>query len=77
MWNALPTGDGLNDLGMIYGIKKKTHDLISNLTLHWEYHKGICMNMQHLMSNLWYPLVICYIAIENDPIYSGFSHEKW
>jgi hypothetical protein len=21
-----------------------------------------------------YPLVICYIAIENDPIYSGFTH---
>ena len=24
-----------------------------------------------------YPLVICYIAIENDHKTSGFSHEKW
>ena len=24
-----------------------------------------------------YPLVICYIAIENGHRHSGFSHEKW
>ena len=24
-----------------------------------------------------YPLVICYIAIENGHRNSGFSHEKW
>jgi hypothetical protein len=25
----------------------------------------------------WYPLVICYIAIENGHRNSEFSHEKW
>ena len=29
------------------------------------------------LEHLDYPLVICYVAIENGHRNSGFSHEKW
>ena len=51
---------------------EKNHQLLEVHDFQPRNREGHWMSLEIL-----YPLVICYIAIENGHLYSEFSHEKW